>query len=466
MKQNLSKYLLNKYNIPGPRYTSYPTVPYWESSPTQEEWISSIQKALSESEKLNIGAALYVHIPFCQALCTYCGCNTRITRNQAVGMPYVRTVLKEWETYRTLLGSLISQQGFLKVSEIHLGGGTPTFLNASELAFFLDELLKTIQVGSDHEFSIEVDPRVTNREQLKTLAERGFKRLSLGIQDFDPKVQEIVHRVQSFEEVQKLTEQARELGFVSINYDLIYGLPFQTKASVQDTIEKVNRLRPDRIAFYAYAHVPWIKPSQRRFTEGDLPSGDEKRGLYELGRSMLEASGYQEIGMDHFALKTDSLSKAISQKTLHRNFMGYTSRQVAPLIGLGVSAIGDAWTAFMQNEKVLETYEKRVNEGELPIFRGHVLTDEDLVIRRHVLNLMTQMNTSWENKKDPTLYTPYLDVISEKLSELSRDGLVKLTTTSCEITEPGRAFLRNICMAFDARLARKAPQTKLFSQTI
>jgi oxygen-independent coproporphyrinogen-3 oxidase len=448
---------LKKYNVPGPRYTSYPTVPYWSVNPTSEQWVQSVAQALSEGSKAGIGAALYIHIPFCQSLCTYCGCNTRITRNRAVGQPYVDTVIQEWDLYRAQIGQTIA------LEELHLGGGTPTFLAPAELEILLQGILKNAKVLSGAEFSVEADPRVTTREHLEMLARFGFKRLSLGIQDFDPRVQEIVHRVQSVEQVREVTETARALGYTSINYDLIYGLPLQTRKSVQETIEAVRELRPDRIAFYSYAHVPWIKPGQRRFTEADLPSGDEKRELYELGRRMLEEVGYREIGMDHFALESDSLWKAGTDGSLHRNFMGYTSRQVSPLIGLGVSAIGDSWTAFAQNEKVLETYQARVQKGELPILRGHVLDAEDQVIRRHVLNLMTRFKTDWS---DRSLRTDYLDGVPARLEEFVKDGLIELTPTTCVVNEKGRPFLRNICMAFDARLTKQAPATQLFSKTI
>jgi oxygen-independent coproporphyrinogen-3 oxidase len=248
-----------------------------------------------------------------------------------------------------------------------------------------------------------------------------------------------------------------------VNYDLIYGLPFQSLKSIENTIEAVKRLRPDRIAFYGYAHVPWIKPGQRRFTEEDLPSGEEKRKLYELGRAMLEEVGYREIGMDHFALETDSLWKARSQGSLHRNFMGYAVRQVSPLIGLGVSAIGDSGTAFAQNEKLLETYQARVESGELPIVRGHVLDEEDRVLRKHVLNLMCRFETSWSEKGS---YTPFLDTVPQRLGELAKDGLVELGGSSVEITPKGHPFIRNVCMAFDARLARQAAKTDIFSRVI
>ncbi|MBY0469966.1 oxygen-independent coproporphyrinogen III oxidase [bacterium] len=460
---SLSSDLYKKYNVPGPRYTSYPTVPYWEVNPTEAQWIASILSELEKSSKAGVGAAVYVHIPFCQSLCTYCGCNTRITRNHAVGNPYIETVLNEWKLYLKRFKEAGGPDSSIPLSELHLGGGTPTFLTADELQRLLNPLLESFKKTPSAEFSVEADPRVTKKDHLETLAHLGFKRLSLGIQDFDPKVQDTVNRVQTEEEVRVVTETARALGYESINYDLIYGLPFQTLKSVEQTLDVVKRLRPDRIAFYGYAHVPWIKPGQRKFTEADLPNGDEKRALYELGRTMLEAEGYQEIGMDHFALKSDSLSKAAANESLHRSFMGYTSRQVAPLIGLGVSAIGDSWGAFAQNEKLLETYQTRVQNGEIPIARGHLLDREDQILRRHILNLMTRFATRWDTAE---LDTPYLKTIPAKLAELVKDGFLRLTPNSCEITAAGRPFLRNICMAFDARLERKAPATQLFSKTI
>jgi oxygen-independent coproporphyrinogen-3 oxidase len=450
--------LLAKYNVPGPRYTSYPTVPFWERTPTQEEWITALRAALQTSVGSHAGAAIYVHIPFCRSLCTYCGCNMRVTRNRAIARPYLEAVRTEWNLYIERLG--VEK---LEIGEIHLGGGTPTFLNPEELRFLMEGLLARSTLVGGAEFSVEADPRVTTAEQLATLHASGFRRLSLGIQDFDPRVQDIVNRVQSEEQVRELTADARRIGFTSINYDLIYGLPLQTLESIETTLAAVRRLRPDRIAFYAYAHVPWIKPGQRRFTEADLPQGDAKRALYERGREILEDAGYHEIGMDHFALESDSLSHAVRDATLHRNFMGYTSRHVAPLIGLGVSAIGDAWSAFVQNEKAIEPYQERVQRGELPILRGHLLDDEDLLLRRLILELMTRFSTRWDGL---AARHEHLRSLPERLHELIDDQLITLDGESCVVTERGHAFIRNICMAFDARLARKAPQVQLFSSTV
>ncbi len=451
--------LLSKYDVPGPRYTSYPTVPYWERTPTEAQWIEHVSRALDEATAAARGAGIYIHIPFCESLCTYCGCNTRITRKHEVGLPYVDTVLAEWEILTRALGR--DRPGAVPLSELHLGGGTPTFLSSAELGHLLEGVLARCDLTSDAELSVEADPRVTRQEQLATLRALGFTRLSLGVQDFDPRVQFIIHRMQSVAQVERVTADARALGYTSVGYDLVYGLPLQTLDGLERTLEAVIRLGPDRIAFYGYAHVPWVKKGQRRFTEADLPETPLRQALYQLGRMRLEAAGYRDVGMDHFARPSDPLAQAYAAGTMHRNFMGYTTRRVEPLIGLGVSAIGDAWTAFAQNEKVLEDYRARVLAGELPIARGHVLDDEDVALRRCILDLMTRWSTTW-----PEGRVPFLDAIGERLAELRKDGLVTLGPGHCEVTERGRTFVRNVCMAFDARLARRAPETQIFSRTL
>src|SRR5450631_2524574 len=328
-----------KYDVAGPRYTSYPTVPYWDATPSAAQWIERIGGALGEAGEH--GAAIYMHIPFCRALCTFCGCNTRITRSHDFVPPYIKSVLTELDLYRQQLGVSL-----LEFGELHFGGGTPTFLTAEELQSLLEGLFQRVRPRTDAVASIEVDPRVTNKAQLEVLGRYGFRRISLGVQDFDPLVQDIVNRVQSEAQVREVTQAARELGYNSVNFDLIYGLPLQTLASVDATMDAVCRLRPDRIALYGYAHVPWIRPGQRRFTEMDVPQGEVKRQLRERGRERLEHEGYRELGLDHFALETDSLWRSASAGRMHRNFMGYTEAFTRPLIGLGVSSIGDAGDAY------------------------------------------------------------------------------------------------------------------------
>lgn len=447
--------LLEKYDVPGPRYTSYPTVPYWDHAPTPDQWIAHLNQELTQGK----GVALYVHIPFCEQLCTFCACNKQITKKHERGLPYVHTVLREWGLY---LGQLKRER--ISVSHIHLGGGTPTWLAADELKILMDGLLAFCDLTDDYELSLEIDPRVTTRDQLQVLYDVGFRRISMGVQDFDPRVQDVINRVQSVDMVRDVTNMARDVGYDNVNYDLVYGLPLQNVKSIENTILHVRDLKPDRLAFYGYAHVPWVgKTGQRKFTDEDVPRGAQKRALYDIGRRLLAQAGYTEIGMDHFSLPHDRLAKALANKKLFRNFMGYTDVNVSPMIGLGVSAIGDAWSCFAQNEKDLAAYEQNVANGLLPVMRGHVLTQEDLVLRRHILNLMTQLHTSWDAAD---LFTSYLDGVQDRLQEFVADGLVEVSDRDCVITEKGRAFMRNICMAFDARLARMQPNTQLFSQTI
>lgn len=448
--------LIKKYNVPGPRYTSYPTVPYWESSPTIDEWKREVKSTFLATNN-DEGISLYIHLPFCESLCTYCGCNTRITVNHKVEQPYITAVMKEWALYLDLLETAP------RIRELHLGGGTPTFFSPQHLKQLVKGITSSAVVCADASFSFEAHPNSTSRGHLQVLYDLGFRRVSIGVQDFDPKVQEIVNRIQSFETVKRVTEDARSIGYTSINFDLIYGLPLQTKQSIIDTVSKVNDLRPDRIAFYSYAHVPWIKPGQRRFTELDLPKDEEKRLLYETGRALLEENGYREIGMDHFALPSEELYKAMQEKRLHRNFMGYTPFATKLLIGLGVSSISDSWTAFAQNVKKVEEYYKIVGANQLPVFRGHLLTSEDLVLRRHILNTMCYGETSWQNED---LQCEALYAGLDRLCEMETDDLVRVEPYRLEVTGRGKAFVRNICMALDARMWRKEPEAALFSQTV
>ncbi len=451
--------LLKKYNVQGPRYTSYPTVPYWEDHPDQQQWIEYLSKELNKSQTTGHGAAIYIHIPFCEQLCTFCACNKIITKKHERSNPYIKAVHQEWQIYLKELG-----RDRIPVSEVHLGGGTPTFLTPDELKQLMGELLPHFDILAEAEMSFEADPRVTTPDHLQALYDLGFRRMSYGIQDFDPVVQDVINRVQSVAQVTTLTQAAREIGYTSVNYDLVYGLPLQTLKSIEDTIAHVRDLKPDRIAFYAYAHVPWVgKTGQRKFTEADLPDGDAKRALYELGREMLFDAGYREIGLDHFALPEDDLTKAASEGRLFRNFMGYMAHHVSPLIGLGVSSISDAWRCYVQNTKDLNEYQENVAQGILPIIKGHVLTKEDEILRRHILNLMTQFQTDWNSESE---FTDYLIDVPDKLQEFANDNLIQMNDNKIMVPDSGRPFLRNICMAFDARLERRSPQQQIFSKTI
>lgn len=449
--------LLQKYNVPGPRYTSYPTVPYWDSTPpSAAEW-QSLVKDTFDITNTSYGISLYIHLPFCERLCTYCGCNTRITVNHAVEQPYLNALLQEWQMYLEVLGARP------QIREIHLGGGTPTFFSPENLKLLISSILQQADVHPEYEFGFEAHPSNTTDQHLQVLFDLGFKRISIGVQDFNPVILDLINRRQTYAQVKHLTLKAREIGYTSINYDLVYGLPQQHLFEIADTIERVTELRPDRIALYSYAHVPWVKAGQRKFTTDDLPSAEQKLNLYNTSRQILETAGYIEIGMDHFALPSDTLCQAAASHRLHRNFMGYTTSPTRLLVGLGASSISDCWWGYAQNEKTIEQYYQRLRQKELPFFKGHVLTREDLILRRHILNLMCHFETSWEHPRDQCegLYEAL-----DRLEELHNDGLVELSPFHLKVTPQGRSFVRNISMAFDTRLWSKVPDTALFSQTV
>jgi oxygen-independent coproporphyrinogen III oxidase len=445
--------LLKKYDVPVPRYTSYPTVPYWSDSPNGEQWIQSLTTALARKDS---SWSLYLHIPFCETLCTFCGCNTMITKGHERELPYVETLLQEFATYRKALPELSKKP----LRQLHLGGGTPTFLSAQHLEKLINSIMGSVVIDKDHfEAGIEVDPRRTTAEQLQTLARLGFTRVSMGVQDFDPEVQRIVNRVQPFEQTRDLTLAARKLGYTSVNYDLIYGLPKQNIASFSRSIERTVELMPDRIALYSFALVPWIKPQQRLFKDSDLPQGADKLALFEAAYVRLKKAGYVEIGMDHFALPSDTLTKAQNEGTLHRNFMGYTEMRTEVLLGLGVSSISETPECFHQNEKVLPLYEKKVKESVVPTLRGHRLSSEDQSQREQILRFMTQGEVtlrSDEQKQD----------VENFLADMIQDQLVTLTGRVLRITDLGRPFLRNACVVLDQRLRQQKPETRIFSKAL
>jgi oxygen-independent coproporphyrinogen-3 oxidase len=455
------KSLLQKYDVPAPRYTSYPTVPYWSVTPTPEQWISHLRTTLQEASASGSGReagaswSMYLHIPYCETLCTFCGCNNTITKNHRKEKPYVDLLLKEFEHYWSQVPELKTKV----CRQIHIGGGTPTFLSAQHLEELLQGLRAHMVLDPEHfEGSIEVDPRRTTREQLEVLFRNGITRISLGVQDFNPEVQRLVNRHQPFEITQQLTAWAREIGYESVNFDLIYGLAKQTEESFRKTAELTIQLRPDRIALYSFALVPWIRPAQRLFKDEDLPKANEKRKLYELARKLLLSAGYIEVGMDHFALPKDGLVKALKSKTLHRNFMGYTDVKTDVLLGLGVSSISETPLSFHQNEKILGTYEARVSEGRIPTLRGHVLTETDRKHRQQILRFMTEYHVGLEpdQVEDARVF----------LAEMVEDGLVLVKDGELSVTEKGQPFLRNACVFFDEHLRQSQPQTKIFSQSI
>jgi oxygen-independent coproporphyrinogen-3 oxidase len=444
--------LLEKYDVQVPRYTSYPAVPNWQQTPTPEAWIASLDAALSDGAG---SLAVYVHLPFCETLCTFCGCNTVITRNHDRAAPYVATVLSELDLYLARLRRLAERP----VSQLHLGGGTPTFLAPAVITALLDGLAARMPLrAGHHEASVEVDPRVTTDEHLRTLRAHGMTRISLGVQDIDSDVLRLVNRPQPLAMTAGLCAKAREYGFESINFDLIYGLPGQTPAGMTRLADAVIDLRPDRLAVYSFARVPWIKPAQRKFTDEQLPAGAAKRALYEILRGRFLAAGYIEIGLDHFALPDDALASAAEQGTLHRNFMGYTDRRTTALLGLGVSAISETPAAYHQNEKVITVYERRVAAGEIPTLRGHLLSDDDRRRADAIRSLMTR-------GRAPLRVEDRVDAETH-LAELIRDGIVDITAGDLRVTAQGKPFIRNAAAFFDAYYRSTASQGPTYSRAI
>lgn len=457
LPSEINPLLIRKYNQPVPRYTSYPTVPVWHEQLDADAWKEAFRHRFDEQNHTS-GISLYLHLPFCESLCTYCGCNKKITTNHKVEDEYIAAIEKEWKLYR----KLIKQTPVIR--EIHLGGGTPTFFSAQNIDRIMRILLKDSIVHPSHEFSVEGHPNNTTRQHLQVLYKAGFRRISYGVQDNDPEVQRVINRVQPFENVKKVTEMAREIGFTSVNFDLIYGLPLQTLESIERTIEQTISLRPDRIAFYSYAHVPWTSKAQRLFDESHLPPAELKVQLYLKGKLLLTAAGYTDIGMDHFALPHDELYKNWSSGKLHRNFMGYTTQQTGLLLGLGVSSISDIGTAYAQNEKTLHDYYAAINAGRLAIKKGYQLSEEDRSFRKYILDISCRGLTHFAPKDLPLLrqYT------FPKLEAFAEDGLAEWNEKGLTLTAQGRQFIRNVCSAFDLHLQRQqvTPPKPVFSQAI
>jgi oxygen-independent coproporphyrinogen III oxidase len=447
--------LLKKYDIAVPRYTSYPTVPYWDRSTINEDrWKASVSETF---KKENSEVCIYIHLPYCESLCTFCACNKRITKNHHVEEPYISSVLKEWNIYKSLLSSKPV------IKEIHLGGGTPTFFSPENLTSLIKEITSSGTIASDHEFSVEVHPNYTTEMHLSELAKVGFNRISLGVQDFGAEVQHAINRVQSFEKTKEVVDWARALNFQSINIDLVYGLPKQTIGNIEYTVAKIGTLKPERIAFYSYAHVPWKSKGQRRYTEADLPGSTAKWELYHKGKDLLEQQGYSSIGMDHFALAGDKLWQAAAEGKMHRNFMGYTTTQSKLIIGLGASSISDSWNAFIQNEKEVEAYQKIISRGILAIASGHALNEEDLLLRKNILDLMCQGETVVDPQSLPQEFVHHA---WQNLKSMEKDGLVELDGFRISVTIKGFMLIRNICAALDARLWRHGSGEKVFSKSI
>ena len=449
--------LIHKYNLPVPRYTSYPTVPFWKQELAETEWEEDFQRSFDEQNPIN-GISIYIHLPFCESLCTYCGCNKKITTNHKVESEYLLAIEKEWMLYRRLMKKTPIIRG------LHLGGGTPTFFSPENLQRLIGGILKSSIIHPHHDFSFEGHPNNTTYAHLQTLFELGFRRVSFGVQDNDPAVQHIINRIQPLENVKRAIENARTIGYQSVNFDLIYGLPLQTLESIERTIKEIIQLKPDRIAFYSYAHVPWTSKGQRLFDEKDLPSPEEKIQLYIKGKELLIDHGYSDIGMDHFALPSDTLYEAWKRGKLHRNFMGYTTQDSELLLGLGVSSISDTGTCYAQNDKTLHDYYERINKGELAIKKGHHLSKEDQTFKKYIKDIICKGETTF-NDTDQILLRLYT---FPKLEELARDGLIDFNEKGLRLIGEGRYFVRNVCSAFDLYLQRsqEKEQINVFSKAI
>ena len=444
----VSPELLRRYDIPGPRYTSYPTADRFVEAFSDEDYAQALRQRHNGPAALNLPLSLYVHVPFCESLCYYCACNKIITKRHERSGPYLEYLSREVDLLVAQLGSGRA------VSQLHLGGGSPTFLNDEELGQLMAMLKRNFSLVPGGEYSIEIDPRTVTHDRLAALAALGFNRTSFGVQDFDTAVQKAVHRVQATEQVFSLVQSARELGFESLNIDLIYGLPKQSKESFDRTLAKVVELRPDRIALYAYAHLPERFKPQRRIISAELPNAASKVGMLGAAMSTLMDAGYVYVGMDHFALPEDSLAIAKRQGRLHRNFQGYSTQPDSDILGLGVSSIGRIGATYSQNAKTMEEYCDLIDQGRLPVVRGLALTRDDLVRRAVIMALMCQGQVQFESIELGFLldFRSTFAAELEALQPLIEGGLVTVDEIGINVTPMGWFFVRAVAMVFDRYL--------------
>src|SRR5580700_3839736 len=455
----VSEDFLAKYNRPGPRYTSYPTAPIWNDSFGPND-LEQVHAAANTAQS---PVSLYMHIPFCESLCLFCACNVIIQKNKAVAPPYVEILKREI----TSVSQHVSKDR--PVVQFHWGGGTPTYLAPPQIEDLFGFARDHFTFSPDAEIGIEVDPRVTSREHLGTLRKLGFNRLSMGIQDFHPLVQKTINRVQPFELTAGLIQSARELGFESVNVDLIYGLPYQTPETFAHTVDQILELTPDRVALFSYAHVPWLKKQQNSF-EGHLPEGTQKFGIFRTGLLKFLASGYLYIGMDHFAKPGDELAVSQQNRTLHRNFQGYTTKAGADLYGMGITAISGIQNAYAQNQRDIPSWERAVNSRGIATMRGYHLSNEDR-LRRAVISRLLCHTILIKDEISREFGIDFNQYFSEELHRLEparEDGLVLLDRKEIRATWLGRIFIRNLAMAFDPYLEKQQliSSKPLFSKTL
>lgn len=451
------KALIHKHSIAGPRYTSYPTAPQFKDELGVEVYRRQLkQKAGSPDKPL----ALYVHIPFCEALCYYCGCNILITKDHGREKEYVDALLTELRTVAGLLGERRT------LSQIAWGGGTPTFLHVDEMERLQKGTLELFDLAPGAEVGIEIDPRVTSQEQLERLREVGFTRVSLGVQDFHPEVQQAVNRLQTAEMTGAMLDACRKLGYRGINFDFIYGLPFQTLERFEKTVEEIQRQRPDRIALYNYAHLPSLRPHQKILEKYPMPDAEERVDIFLMALEKLTAAGYRAIGMDHFALADDDLAKAIGFGALYRNFMGYTVQRAEDMIGIGASAIGEMGNGYFQNIREAKPYQESVQATGLATMRGCLATTEDLKRKWTIQRLMCKFHLTFDEYQH-TFKESFEDHFESELGQLFpfvEDGILELNGGTIRVTEHGRLFVRNVAMLFDEYL--KKPSSATYSRTV
>lgn len=448
--------LLAKYAKPGPRYTSYPTVPVWDKNFTPQD----TQKIYTLNQSQTNPLALYFHLPFCSSLCWYCGCNVKISRNDRVTVPYLKALEQELDKVTPFIQHRA-------VSQMHWGGGTPTFLSPEQIEALVGMITQRLSFTDNAEISIEVDPRVTTLAHLEALRRCGFNRLSMGIQDFNPRVQEAVHRIQSLEATTELIQQARHLGFKSINVDLMYGLPHQSVESFTTTLTQVQGLNPDRIALFHYAHVPWMKPAQKLIAVEDLPDADTKLKIFEFAIQHFLNTGYRYIGMDHFARPEDELAQAQTQRTLRRNFMGYTTQADTDLYGFGVSSISEIEGHFIQNIREVGEYQNALSNDLLPTQQGMWLSAEDH-LRKAIIETLScngYLNFDAISQRFNIDFCQYFAKELQASQALAEDGLLTINDQELQVLPRGQILIRNICMIWDAYLAQEAP-SQLFSNTL
>ncbi|MHB8411866.1 MAG: oxygen-independent coproporphyrinogen III oxidase [Candidatus Acidiferrales bacterium] len=454
----VSEEFLAKYNRPGPRYTSYPTAPVWDDKFRQAD----LEEFFRGAESAATPVSLYMHLPFCESLCLFCACNVVIQKDKKAAIPYLESLKAEINH----VGQFVSRQR--EVVQFHWGGGTPTYLSPAQLTDLFGYTRERFTFAANAEIGIEIDPRVTTHEHLAALRKLGFNRLSMGIQDFTPEVQKTIHRVQPFELTRDLIVEARRLGFDSLNVDLIYGLPYQTAAAFADTADKVLQLSPDRIAMFSYAHVPWLRKQQGSF-EGHLPEGMEKFHIFKTGVRKFTDAGYLYIGMDHFARPGDELAIAQRNRTLHRNFQGYTTKAGADLYGMGVSAISSVGEAYAQNDRALAPYQSAVAERGVATMRGYRLNYDDL-LRREVITKLLCHTIVRKREIENTFQIRFDEYFASEIAELRAmrdDGLVILGDDEIRVTSLGRIFIRNLAMPFDRYLReQKMDARPLFSKTL